>query len=121
MPTAMFTETGEMRVEKAKSNLKKVLQKEVSARCIERQINTLVIDGCAIFYVLSWPPYTGTVVDLVVAYREYIEKRLKTYDIYLVFDRYREFSTKNVTQASRGARTSHVHQLTTPMPIPPQK
>ena len=56
VPTAMFTETGEMRVAKAKSNLKRVLQKEVSARCIERQITTLVIDGCAIFYVLSWPP-----------------------------------------------------------------
>ena len=90
VPTAMFTETGEMRVTKAKSNLKKVLQKEVSARCIERQITILVIDGCAIFYVLSWPPYTGTVGDLVVAYREHIEKRLKTYDIYLVFYRYRE-------------------------------
>ena len=86
-----------------------MLQKGVSARCIERQITTLVIDGCAIFYVLSWPPYTGTVGDLVVAYRKYIEKRLKTYDIYVLFDRYREFSTKSVTRASRGARTSHVH------------
>ena len=120
-PTAMFTETGKMRVAKAKSNLKKVLQKEVSARFIERQITTLVIDGCAVFYVLSWPSYTGTVGDLVVAYREYIGKRLKTYDIYLVFDRYREFSTKSVTRASRGARTSRVHQLTTAMPTPPQK
>ena len=121
VPTAMFTETGEMREAKAKSNLIKVLQKEVSARCIEREITTLVIDGCAIFYVLSWPTYTGTVGDLVNTYREYIEKRLKTYDIYLVFDRYREFSTKSVTRASSGARTSHVHQLTTAMPIPPQK
>ena len=115
VPTAMLTETGKMRVTKAKSNLKKVLQKEVSARCIERQITTLVIDGCAIFYVLSWPPYTGTVGDLVVAYREYIEKRLKTYDLTGIE------STKSVTRASRGARTSRVHQLTTAMPIPPQK
>ena len=106
---------------KATSNLEKVLQKEVSARCIVRQITTLVIDGCAIFYVLSWPPYTGTVGDLVVAYRDYIEKCLKTYNIYLVFDRYREFSTKSVTRASRIARTSRVRQLTTAMPIPPQK
>ena len=30
VPTAMFTETGEMRVAKAKSNLKKVLQKGFS-------------------------------------------------------------------------------------------
>ena len=38
---------------KAKLNLKKVLQKEVSARSIEKQITTLVIDGCAVFHVLS--------------------------------------------------------------------
>ena len=121
VPISMFTEFGEMRVAKAKSNLKKVLQKEVSARCIEKQITTLVIDGCAIFYVLSWPPSSGTVGDLVVTYRAYIEKRPKTYDVYLVFDRYREFSTKSVTRASRGAHISRVHQLTTAMPIPPQK
>ena len=121
VPTSMFTETGDMRVSKSKSTLKKVLQKEVSARCIEKQITTLVIDGCAIFYVLHWPPSTGTVGDLVVAYRSYIKQRLKNYDVYLVFDRYRVYSTKSVTRAYRGAHVSRVHQLTTAMPIPPQK
>ena len=44
VPTAMFSESGEMRVAKAKSVLKKVLQKEVSSRCIKKAISTVVID-----------------------------------------------------------------------------
>ena len=47
----MFSESGEMRVDKAKSVLKKVLQKEVSSRCIKKAISTVVQDGSAILYL----------------------------------------------------------------------
>ena len=52
VPTAMFSESGDMRVAKSKSVLKKALQKEVSARCVKKQISTAVIDGSAILYVI---------------------------------------------------------------------
>ena len=121
VPTAMFSESGEMRVAKQKSVLKKVLQKEVSARCVMKQISTVVIDGSAIFYVIPWPASSATVGDFVINFRNYIEKQLQRYDVYLVFDRYKEYSTKGVSRDSRGAQLSRVHQLTTVMPIPPQK
>ena len=121
VPTAMFSDSGEMRVAKTKSVLKKVLQNEVSVRAVQKQISTVVIDGSAIFYVIPWPSSSATVEDFVIKFRKYIENHLKTNDVYLVFDRYKEYSTKGVTRASRGAQISRVHQLTTSMPIPPQK
>ena len=121
VPTSMFTDSGEMRTAKAKSVLKQVLQKEVSSRSIKKQITTVVIDGSAILYILQWPPMTGTVGDFVKKYRNYVERRLASCDVYLVFDRYRDYSTKSVTRISRGAQLSRVHQLTNTMPIPPQK
>ena len=121
VPTAIFSESGEMRVAKARSKLKKVLQKEVSVRNVKKQISTVVIDGSAIFYVIPWPPSSATVEDFVISFRNYIEKQLQSSDVYLVFDRYKEYSTKGVTRVSRGAQISRVHQLTTAMPIPPQK
>ena len=121
VPTAMFSESGDMRVAKSKSVLKKALQKEVSARCVKKQISTAVIDGSAILYVIPWPKSNATVGDFVIQFRNYIEKQLQSYDVYLVFDRYRDYSTKGVTRDSQGAYLSRVHQLTTVMPIPLQK
>ena len=123
VPTAIFSESGEMRIAKAKSNLKKVLQKQVSVRNVKKQISTVVIDGSTIFYVIPWPPSSATVEDFVISFRNDIEKRLQSSDVYLVFDRYtcKEYSTKGVTRVSRGAQISRVQQLTTAMPIPPQK
>ena len=113
----MFSESGEMRVAKAKSVLKKVLQKEVSSICIKKAISTVGIDGSAIVYLIHWPASSATVGDFVVKFRNYIEKQLQSYNVYLVFDRYRKYSTKGVTRVSRGAQLSRVHQLTTVMPV----
>ena len=74
VPTAMFSEFGEMKVAKAKSVLKQVLQKEVSSRFIKETISTVVIDGSAILYLIFWPASRATVGDFVVKFRNYIEK-----------------------------------------------
>ena len=114
VPTAMFSESGEMRVAKAKSVLKKVLQKEVSSRCITKAISTVVIFGSAILYLIPWPASSATVGDFVVKFRNYIEKQPQSYDVYLVFDRYRECSTKGVTRVSRGGSSAdHSYAYTT--------
>ena len=72
-------------------------------------------------YPISWPASSAKVGDFVVEFRNYIEEQLQSYDVYLVFDRNREYSTKGVTRVSCRAQLSRVHQLTTVMPIPPPK
>ena len=78
------------------------------------------LDSSAIVYLIPWPASSATVGDFVVKFRNCIEKRLQSYGVYLVFDRYGEDDAKCVTRVSRGAQLSHVHQLTTVMPIPPK-
>ena len=90
----------------------------MSSKCIKNTISTVVIDVSAILYLIPWPASSATVGDFVVKLRNCIEKQLQSYDVYLVFDRYREYSTKGVTRVSCGAQLSRVHQLTTVMPIP---
>ena len=117
-PTAMFSEFGEMKVAKAKSVLKKVLQKKVSPRFIKNNPR-VVTDRSAIVYLIPWPASSATVG--VKLNSNYIEKQLQSYGVYLVFDRYREYCTKGFTRVSRWAQLSRVYQLTTGMPIPPPK
>ena len=72
--------------------------------------------------VLQYYPVSSVTVGyFVVKFRSYFEKQLPSYDVYLVFDRYTEYSTKGVTRVSRGAKLGRVHQLTTFMPIPSSK
>ena len=66
-----------MKVAKAKSVLKKVLQKEVSSRYIKKTISTVVIDGSAILYLIPWPASCATVGDFVILFQNYIEKQLQ--------------------------------------------
>jgi hypothetical protein len=74
IPTSMFIETGEMRISKAKSVLKKQLQVEVSARHIAHSVT--VIDGSALIWVVHWPA-GGTVKDFVNNVKGHIERLLK--------------------------------------------
>ena len=115
VPTAMFSESDEMKIAKAKSILKKVLQKDLSSRCIKKTISTVVKYGSAI-YLLPWSASSATVEDFVVKIRNYNEKLLQSFDVYLLFNRYREYSTKSVTRGSHWAQLSLVHHLITFMP-----
>ena len=94
VPTSMFSETGDMKICTAKSVLQKVLQSTVSTRHLETQISCNVRDGSAVLYIIHWP-VNGTLQDYVTSF--FISKMLKTRDVYLVFDRYRLYSTKSVT------------------------
>ena len=120
VPTSMFSKTGDMKICTAKSDLKKVLQSTVSTRHLETQISCNVIDGSAVLYVIHWP-VNGTLQDYVTNFKYYISKMLKTRDVYLVFDRYRPYSTKSVTRSARTTQASRVHQLSLSMPLPPPK
>ena len=49
LPTSMFDEFGEIRVDKSKAKLRKLSTKEVSTRNISKP-DLVVLDGCAILW-----------------------------------------------------------------------
>ncbi len=119
VPTSMFSETGEMRTSKAKSTLKRQLQVEVSARKTG-DIDVTVIDGSAMLWTVHWPT-SGKVRDFYDKFKKKIEELLKIGDVYLIFDRYLEYSTKSATRKTRGAEASRVFQLKSWTPLPAMK
>ena len=84
----MFDDSGAMRITKTKSVLRQKLQVEQSART-SMQPQILIIDGCAILWVIHWPE-GGTVQNIIDGFINYVIKLLKESDVYDVFDRYYE-------------------------------
>ena len=118
VPTLMFTEFGEMRMAN-KSLLKQQLQVAVSNRHAETN-STLIIDGSALLWVIKWP-VRGTVEDFIKNLVLFIEKKLAKQDIYLIFDRYFDFSPKSGTRQARANDISRVYQLSLNSQLPSQK
>ena len=96
VPTSMFEDSGDMRDSGEKSALKRTMVVKTPHRLLETSstnIKSLVIDGCAIFYSIHWPNSSSKVADYIVNFRKYLSDRLDK-DIYLIFNRYCEYSTK---------------------------
>ena len=118
--TSMFNDSGDMRTGKAKAQLKKQLQVEMSSRNVSPKFDCRVLDGSAVLWVIHWPA-NGTVCDFVVNFKQYIQHKLTSSDVYLVFDMYQDFSTKSTTRCNRTTEASRVHRLALDTPLPPQK
>ena len=74
VPTAMFHDSGAMRICKAKSDLKKQLAKESSSRGTSN-VSAIFLDGSAVLWVVHWP--TKCVVgDVVENFKKYPAKDL---------------------------------------------
>ena len=82
-----------------------------------QNITCTITDGCALLWIPNWP--TGTLQDYVDKFKYHIGLRLESTDVYLVFDRYKDMSTKDGTRKSRG--TGRVHQLSASTTLPAQK
>ena len=119
VPTSMFDDTGDMRIAKSKSTWKNILQVEVSDRVVGGA-NDSVLDSSAILWVVRWPA-DGSVKDYIANFEYDIGKRLPVEDVYLIFDRYYDFSTKGVTRGSRATGVSRVHHLQVNRKLPAQK
>lgn len=118
-PTSMFDDIGDMRIAKSKSTLNKILQVEVSDR-VACGANVSVLDGSAILLVVPWPA-DGSVKDYIANVKyAIIGKRLRVEDVYLIFDRYYDYSTKSVTRGSRATGVSTVHHLKVNSKLPAQ-
>lgn len=119
LPTSMFDNSGEMRIAASKSTLKKKLQVAYSARRIGTP-DVLILDGCAILWCIHWPS-NGTVQDFIESYWQYVYHRLRESDVYLVFDRYYEYSIKSSTRNSRRHQNAIIeHRLKRTTPLPAQ-
>ena len=68
--------------------------------------NFSVLDGSAILW-----PADGSLKDYIANFKYAIGKRLRVEDVYLIFDRYYEYSTKSVSRGSRATGVSRVHHL----------
>ena len=70
------------------------------------------MDGCAILWVIPWPAeINATIQDYVNAFRSYIRQYRKTCDVFLIFDRYVEGSTKEVTRNARRKGMTKVFKM----------
>ena len=116
----MFHDSVAVRMCKAKADLKKRLARETSSRIVETNQAAVFLDGSAILWVMHWPA-KGTVVDFVNNFKRYISNKLHESDVYLVFDRYRDYSTKSVTREGRVSDASRFYQLSENSFLPSQK
>ena len=55
VPTALFDESGDMRISKSKAALKNQTKVEVSAKHATLEETCTVIDGCALLWIPTWP------------------------------------------------------------------
>ena len=95
VPTAIFVKDG-MRICKAKSKLKMSLQIEVSRRNAGDEDAT-VIDWSALLWTVHWPA-DGSVADFIVNVKKRIASYLTNSDVYLIFDRYHEYSINTLRE-----------------------
>lgn len=113
-----------MRITKTKSTLKRKLQVEQSTRTLEEPdaviIDAVIIDGCAVLWTIHWPTQ-GTVQDFANSFVSYTLSKVRACDVYLIFDRYYDYSIKSGTRTSHaGEQASRHHRLRPDSPLPPQ-
>ena len=112
-----------MRLCSSKADLKSKTQVPISGRYVD-SLDCLVLDGCAILWVVQWPSNSShqqaQVKDFVDSFESYILHRLQDKEVYLVFDRYLEYSTKSCTRQARGAGGCKTFQRTYSSPLPTQ-
>ena len=118
-PPALFDEFGEPRFpESKKSVLKTALSTKVSTRGV--CYDTTLIDGCAFLWHVPWPE-GEPVHKFISLFCKPVVLRLKNSNVYLIFDRYFECSTKSATRQHRAGSCVQAHHLTLSTPLPPRK
>ena len=118
VPPALFTDSGELRTASAKSVLKTNTAQLLSARRAQKNVDVIVIDGSAYLWIPSWPA-SGTIQHYIEKLKYHIGQKLTKADVFLVFDRYQEYSIKGATRTSRG--NGMIHHLTTATILSAQK
>ena len=102
-----------------KTTLKRKLQVEQSPRTLSTP-ETIVVDGCAILWIMQWPKHGTVQQDYVNNALEYIFGNLQHSDVNIICDRYYEYSINSSTKTSRTVQASRRHRLTPSTPLPAQ-
>ena len=116
VPLPLFDENGNSRLAKQKADLKNALKEEASLQtCLTE--NAVVVNGCALLWSVSWPK-AENVISLVNVFNDYVMKFLHKSNVFLIFNRYHDYSSKGVTRQDRigNARCSHNLSLSNPLP-----
>ena len=107
LPTSLCNEMGEPRYTKANSVLQTKLKVETSLRLVN--FNVVVIDGLGMLHgVVHWPKH------LHFIYLKYLHFA----DVYLIFDRYYNYSIKSNTRTARVKSFARGHNLFRQSPLP---
>ena len=88
VPTAFFDNHGEMRLTSSKSTLKNALKVETAQRTQAGPIDVIMLDGCAVLWVIPWPLTGSSVQEFLDRFRNYLQKRPLQADVFFVFGRY---------------------------------
>ena len=102
IPTSMFEDNGDMRITQQNSSLKQKPQVEQSSQTLSFS-DTIIIDGGALLWIIQWPNQ-GIIQDFVNNVLEYVFRKFEHSDVYVIFDRYFEYSTKSATRSSHAAQ-----------------
>ena len=116
VPLSLFDEHCDSRLAKQKADLKNTLKEEVSLRtCLSG--NTVVLDDCAFLWSVHWPK-AGNVRNFVNVFKGYVMKFLHKSNVFLIFDRYHDYSIKGVTRQDCVGNARHSHNLPSSTPLP---
>ena len=120
-----------MRICKAKSKLKRSLPIEVWRNAGDA--DATVIDGSALLWTVHWPA-DGSVADFIINVKKriaslishtvhslHVSTDMTNSDIYLIFDRYHEYSIKYTTRDARETGITRKHHLLRTTKLPAQK
>ncbi len=95
---------------------------EVSVR--NREMEFTVLDGSTLLWTVPCPASGATnpalVNDYSKSFNKVIERKLNPGDVYLVFDRYVEYSIKCSARRSHRPIGYKIYQLSNSSPPPPQ-
>ena len=117
-PPSLFNDNGEPRFCTSKASLKQALALYVSIRATADP-DAFVIDGSAWLWTIAYPS-SGTVKDFVEAFFSRILLFLSRGHVYLIFDRYPEFSIKSCTRLNRLSSVAQALHITLETLIPTQ-
>ena len=118
--TSIFDEKrGELRISKSTSILKRRLQVEVTNPS-RGTGHAVVIDGCAILWVLRWPS-KGIIKGAVLNFVKYATNKMHCYRrTHVIFDRYKT-SIKDAIRRQRACEATREYKLTMNAPLPQQQ
>lgn len=115
-PISMFDSKGSAR-KCQKHELKNILKAEVNARSCASP-DSVVVDGCGLLWHVEYQK-SGTVSNFVNNFTNKVGRFLQTSSVFLIFDKYLDYSPKISTRCNRSDnQNSRIYHVTLETPIP---